>query len=323
MAGRAVAAGLALSLLTLAPIAAADHPQGDNQLVFDHKNGNEWWVEVKVTGDVDMVSSVWARSEKGTYQPLTLRSWGNWAGSFHVPPGERVQFFASRAGGMDNAWEETSCFFTHPAGAEQCDPGSTDGFRASFRGASGNAWWFQVFIDSNQPVKQAFLVVDDVDFGHWVPLKRQAWGGWAVSTALPQGTTVGVFVTNGPEDVESWPCWRWTQASPIDCPGEVPPGGPNPFMTRFDHVKGNEWWVEAAVGPIQPTRAWAQDDGGPWVELSFRDWGTWAGSFHIEPGHKVRFQALVDGETFTSCWFTHPQGLAPDGNQICRNTENA
>jgi hypothetical protein len=323
---------LTAALALAVPLASADHRQpktpggevtAESWVRFDHVKGNEWWVEVRVTtGSEGRVDDVWARAEKGTYHQLRLQSWGAWAGSFHIPAGQRVQFFAMQAGGMSSVWEATSCFFTHPAGAEQCDPGSTDGFRATFRDVRGNEWWFQAAIDSNQPVAQAWLVVDTVDGGKWLPLKRQDWGAWTVSTPLPQGTTVGLFATNGPESVESWPCWRWTQASPIDCPPETPPGGPGAWMTRFDHAKGNEWWVEAKVGPIQPARVWAQDEGGPWVELTWRSWGAWAGSFHVEPGHKVRFQALVDGDPYTSCWFTHPQGLAPDGGQLCRSQEN-
>src|SRR5581483_7932482 len=54
---------------------------------------------------------------------------------------------------------------------------------------------------------------------------------------------------------------------------------------------GNEWWVGAVVGGAsasQVTRVEAMDTGGPWVELTKRAWGSWAASFHVEPGHTVR-----------------------------------
>ncbi|HWH07990.1 MAG TPA: hypothetical protein VNX21_02250, partial [Candidatus Thermoplasmatota archaeon] len=93
-----------------------------------------------------------------------------------------------------------------------------------------------------------------------------------------------------------------------------------PSRTAFDHRTGNEWWVEVNVGPYQPERVLAMDEGGTWKELTLRSWGAWAGSFHVEPGNDVRFRALVDGGWYESCWFTHPQGVAPDGGQTCGST---
>lgn len=337
MVGRSVAAASALSLLTLLVTAlpvTADHRQphygtgaasDSDWIVFDHKAGNEWWVEVKVTQSYDYVSGVYARSETGSWQQLTLRSWGNWAASFHIPPGERVQFQAYRAGGMSDAWRQTSCYFTHPAGVEQCDAGSTGPFTATFRNPSGNAGWFQVFVDANRPVQGGYVVVDSVNGGTYVPLKKQGSGAWGASVKAPQGTVLRAIVSDGTTSVKSYPCWMWTTAASTDqCTPDYGPGQPGPWATRFDHKGGNEWWVEVQVGPVQPSVVWARDDGGQWVNLSLRDWGNWAGSFHIEPGHKVQFQAMFpgSGNLYTSCTFTHPAGLAPNGNQICENLES-
>ncbi|HET6399571.1 MAG TPA: hypothetical protein VFH47_08475, partial [Candidatus Thermoplasmatota archaeon] len=66
-----------------------------------------------------------------------------------------------------------------------------------------------------------------------------------------------------------------------------------------------------------PARVQAMDTGGAWVELARKDWGDWAASFRIEPGHDVRFRALVDGDWVESCWFTHPGGRTPGGGETC------
>jgi hypothetical protein len=327
-----VAAALLLLALPAAPFVAADHQQPMNPgsdpsygwVVFDHVKGNEWWVEVKVTSSDGDPSFVAARAESGTFHHLTLQPWGAWAGSFHIPPGERVQFHATREGGMSDLWDVNSCYFTHPAGAEQCPPGATDPFAAAFR-PSGNAWWEQVTVSANRPVAGVFLTVDDVSGGRWYALRHESWGGWTMGANAPQGYTVQFYANDGAEAADS-PCYRWTTAAVTDCPPSYGPSPMGPFMTRFDDWKGNEWWVEAKVGPVQPTRVLAQDDGGPWVPMAWHaDWGTWAASFHVEPGHRVRFQAVFESpsdptETYASCWFTHPGGFAPDGNQICLHT---
>ncbi|HWH09483.1 MAG TPA: hypothetical protein VNX21_09810, partial [Candidatus Thermoplasmatota archaeon] len=94
---RLVVASL-LALPLLAPLAAADHaqPLDSMSITFDHRGGNSWWVEARVTvhvanPDDGFISEVLARTESSpTWHRLELRSWGNWAGSFHVPSGERV-----------------------------------------------------------------------------------------------------------------------------------------------------------------------------------------------------------------------------------------
>lgn len=299
------------------PLASADHAPAESPIpiAFDHRGGNEWWVEVRVT-TTDEVSGVFARTESGTYKALTLRSWGNWAGSIHVPPGERVQFQAYRAGGMSDAWRVSSCYFTHPAGEEQCGD-APNRFAASFR-PSGNEWWEQVYVDANMPVGSVTLVRYTFEGEKWSPLTLRSWGAWAGSYHAPAGTIVKFVATAGEESVES-SCYRWPDRTVVACPYEEPPSGRG--AQTYDHKTGNEWWVEVRVGPETPLRVQAQDEGGQWVELAWRSWGAWAGSFHIEPGNKVRFQALFEGDTLwdQSCWFTHPQGLSPQGTQTCQS----
>jgi hypothetical protein len=80
----------------------------------------------------------------------------------------------------------------------------------------------------------------------------------------------------------------------------------------FDHKAGNEWWVEVVLGgpdAASATRVEGMDTGGPWTALPKQSWGAYAASFHIEPGHQVRFRAFwADGDVVTSCWFAHPAG---------------
>src|ERR1041385_8861716 len=88
----------------------------------------------------------------------------------------------------------------------------------------------------------------------------------------------------------------------------------NPIV--FTSQGGNEWWVQVAIsGQGSGTVAGmdAMDTGGPWTAMAKHyDWGygVWAASFHVEPGHQVRFRASwPGGAQQVSCWFTHPQGV--------------
>lgn len=317
-----------LLLIGVAPSALADHPQpienlGTETVRFDHRGGNEWWMEVNVTVTGGyQVNGVSARAESGTWQRLELKTWGNWAASFHIPPGERVHFQAHQPGSMSDVWRRNSCFFTHPAGVEQCDPGATDPLTVSFRPVPGNQWWEEVYVTSNRPLGYAAVAFYTADTWVYHTLQKRSWGSYATSQFAPQGTTVKFLVSDNAEGRSSG-CYRWVNAEPITCPPNYGPNSPSGYMTRFDHVKGNEWWVEVDVGPVEPTRVMAQDDGGPWTEISKREWGggLWAGSFHIEPGHKVRFQAYADDQWRLSCWFTHPQGVGENGEQVCEDIE--
>jgi hypothetical protein len=131
----AIAFLLAASLLAIP--AAANHPQNDSgkAVAFDHRTGNEWWVEVVLTGqDAGSVHSVQSMDEGGAWVSLTKRSWGAWAASYHVEPGNLVRFRATWADGA----QQVSCWFTHPQGAEQC-PGTWRATRIGEAGPSAGA----------------------------------------------------------------------------------------------------------------------------------------------------------------------------------------
>ncbi len=148
---------LALALIPIIPGVDGDHSQTANgkTITFDHKTGNEWWVEVILKGpSASSVTRVEAKDDGGPWVPLTFHHWGAWGKSFHIEPGHRVQFRA--------VWSDatvTSCWFTHPAGLEQCGGTpppppptgpqkeaenfaiKTAGGRHADGGASGGALW--------------------------------------------------------------------------------------------------------------------------------------------------------------------------------------
>lgn len=80
---------------------------------------------------------------------------------------------------------------------------------------------------------------------------------------------------------------------------------------------GNEWWVEAIVSGADAklvSKVESRDSFGAWVGLSYKSWGAWGASYHIEPGNLVVFKAtLSDGRVVTSCAFTHPKPVAQCG----------
>lgn len=91
------------------------------------------------------------------------------------------------------------------------------------------------------------------------------------------------------------------------------------WSVSFASKGGNEWWVEVALGGAsasQVTKVESMDTGGSWVELTKRSWGNWAASYHVEPGHLVRFRATFpDGTRVESCDFTHPAGVEQCASQ--------
>lgn len=271
-------------------------------LTFDHHAGNEWWVEAVVSGA--SVAAVQARDDGSEWKDLEAKSWGTWGASFHIEPGHRVQFRA-----LSQAQWVESCWFTHPQGVEECadDP---DGFDATFLHPRGNDWWVEVDVSANQPITRVEVQLNG---GQPEPLSKTSWGSWAESMHAPSGTLVR-FIAWGSDAGESSAsgCYRWTTAEPASCPSTASP--------LFDHKTGNEWWVEVIVTQRTPDRVQAMAADGDWIELTLRDWGAWAASFHIEPGSDVRFQALVEGAWHESCWFSHPAGDARTGGTTCPGT---
>lgn len=93
----------------------------------------------------------------------------------------------------------------------------------------------------------------------------------------------------------------------------------------FDHVGGNEWWVEAQLAGQdggQVASLWVASypaSSSMWTQMTWHaDWGKWAAPVHVPPGDPVKFRAdWAGGATQSSCWFSHP-----DGAESCGGTGN-
>lgn len=183
-----------------------DHPpQATVDLTFDHRGGNEWWVQVRTTGDDP--SRVQARDTGDGWKELELRDWGDWAASFHVEPGHDVRFRSL----VDGAWYE-SCWFTHPdgmtpTGAETCGIQDADAqFDASFSTPGGNEWWVEVYVGADEPLAG---VDARVDGGSWIALEKKDWGAWAKSFHVEDGSLVEFRATSTDGDTDLSSEYRW------------------------------------------------------------------------------------------------------------------
>lgn len=202
-----------LAATFLAPLTGADHAQtfGGKTATFDHRGGNDWWVEVRMGGS--SLSKVEAQDTgDAAWRPMTLRSWGNWAASFHIEPGHDVRFRATFSDGTTGI----SCWFAHPSGTERCDDDPRPGtFTAAFSGVKGNTWWEEARVS----VTGGTLAGVDVRMngGTWKPLSLKSWGAWAASYNAPDGTIVQFRArsTGGAEALSG--CYRWTAATATTC----------------------------------------------------------------------------------------------------------
>ena len=286
-------------------------PTGDFSATFRTNGGNEWWVAVKVDANQPL-AGVDARANGGAWRALSLRSWGEWAASFHVPDGSVVEFRARSTSGGEAVsggyrWPEG----TPTSGTTPPPPPPPDGtFDATFTNVKGNAWWVQASVSASGGT----LAKVDVrlDGGAWKPLADKGWG-WAASYSMPEGTVVQLRATSTTGATDLSDCYRWTAATPVTCPGGTTPPPPPPddstFTATFHNVRGNEWWLETEVSVSGGTLAGvdARVNGGAWVALTKQSWGSWAKSIHAPSGSTVEFRARsTDGETATSAPYRWP-----------------
>lgn len=306
---------------------------------FAHGGDNPWWVEGEVRGlDGDSAFIVFAQVEgsstwhymqfaANTYE-RQQQGWSKFQPdqAFQVPTGKRVMF---RADMTDGATGDTgsvfSCWFTHPAGAEQCGSTSSPtttttatttssttttsgtGFAPQFTGFRGNEWWVQANVGTTAHCVAKVDVRSNG--GAWMPLKKQSWGptAWAGSYHFPQGSILQMRATacDGQTDLSS--CRQWIppsgqDAQIVNCPGTQPPR----FDATFSGVKGNNWWVQASVAGNEPIASVvARVDCAPqWRPLTKQSYG-WSASFHIPSGAKVDFMATsADGDVDASGGYT-------------------
>jgi len=131
-------AAVAVAILiasTVLPSGNSIHPQTVTQgnatstVQFDHDGDNEWWVEVLTktsTGDSVVAMEVRAESSatfRGLQNKGIVNGWTKWGPetAFQIPSGDRVLFRSHLLDGPTGTVAIVdSCFFTHPAGVEQC-----------------------------------------------------------------------------------------------------------------------------------------------------------------------------------------------------------
>lgn len=296
--------------------ASADHPQSTpaGTVTFDHRGGNEWWVEAVVTHDGVRPDQVDARDEgDSTWHALEFKDWGEWGGSFHIEPGNRVMFRSTTSAGSAE-----SCWFTHPAGVEECDstpPPPPGDFDATFDTPGGNDWWVEVYVDGNEPIAG---VDARANGGAWQELTKRSWGAWAKSFHVPDGSIVEFRAHSSDGDVDMSGGYRWPSGEPVseDPDPDPDPEPPATFDAAFAPKASNEWWIETyAVANSSISSVEARRDGGAWHSLTLRSWGAWAGSFHAPSGSEVEFRATnSEGAVGQSVAFAWP-GAVPAAEQ--------
>lgn len=161
-------------------------PANDFDASFRTKGGNPWWVAVKVEAN-QALAGVDTRVNGGSWKPLTLRSWGEWATSTRAPEGSLVEFRArAESGEVDKSG---SYRWTSGEPASGSDPPPATGpFAATFSGVSGNEWWVQVNVKASGGTLEG--VDARVDGGSWTPLTLRSWGAWAKSIHVEDGERV-------------------------------------------------------------------------------------------------------------------------------------
>ncbi|MCA1813385.1 MAG: hypothetical protein LC624_05475 [Halobacteriales archaeon] len=291
-------AALVASLLLPAWPAGADHVQtfGSHALSFDHRAGNEWWVEVVLGGaSKPQVTKVEAMDTNGPWTTLQAKSWGAWAASFHLEPGHQARFRATLGDGT----QATSCWFTHPAGVEQCSAPPPGAFSATLSNVKGNAWWVQAGASGSRPIAG---VDARVGGGAWVAMQDKGWG-WAVSTHAPYGSLVQ-FRVRAADGALFFPPngWFWTDAR------EYPSPGPT-FNALFDNAKGNANWVQVNVYALSNwglSGVQASVDQGAWRTLTRQSYRDWTTSTPVPDGSFVQFRACSGSACHVSGRFLWP-----------------
>ncbi|HWH09179.1 MAG TPA: hypothetical protein VNX21_08265, partial [Candidatus Thermoplasmatota archaeon] len=257
------AVALAACMLAVALPAGADHPQAG--VAFDHVGGNEWWVEMRWSGEERGWLSAFVRDTGGEWRQMTRPSWSPdprfFAASYHVEPGNKVQF---KLLNPDEA--VVSCWFTHPAGAEACDGTETGAgaFAATFS-PSGHAELVRVAVGANRQVQSVHLSVMDPARGdaYGGELARNADGSWGRVAHVPDGLLLR-FTAVGPggwSETATSGCYRWPAVTLVECP-------PYPYGAWVENVHAGERpdEVRAEVSDWS-AQAQVRFDGGPFVDM--------------------------------------------------------
>ena len=281
------------SLLPLSP-AAADHDQ--EGVRFDHKGGNEWWVQLQLGGRHDQWWTPEVRDENGDWKTMTRPSWapntGFYAVSYHVEPGHKVQF---RLQYPKSTVYLVSCWFTHPAGAEVCDGSET--FRATFH-PSGDAETIRVRVDATQPIGTVYAASPPMGWSFDLP--RLGDGSHGADRHVPDGTILAFWTTSlsSGEYAES-ACYRWPDVMRVECPTRWAASVYDPQPVDGDWSRMVARLSDAGV---EPAKVEVRFDGGDYQPMT------------ILPGERVGFT----GAPTSGQHRVHFRVTAPDGTVACR-----
>jgi hypothetical protein len=198
---------------------------------------------------------------------------------------------------------------------EEPPPPSGD-FDATFGTSGGNEWWVEVHVDGNEPL--ATVHARD-DGGAWIALEKKSWGAWAKSFHVADGSLVDFRATSTDGDTDISGTYRWPAGTQVtqESDGDAP-SPPTTTDVAFGPKAGNEWWVEALVVGDGETLLTVEGraGSGAWHALTYREWGAWAGSFHVPAGSDVQLRATTPSGTDTSVLFTWPDAkpVGSDGS---------
>lgn len=151
--------------------------------------GNEWWIQANVQGSPTWVA---ARVDGGSWVTMDKKSWGSHAVSTRAPAGSTVELVAKYADGSSKTAAYRWTDATPISGGSAISTG-TSSFDATFGNVKGNEWWVQADVKGTESISAVHVRVNG---GTWVPLAKQWWGSWAVSTKVPYGSSVELRATS-------------------------------------------------------------------------------------------------------------------------------
>ncbi len=294
------------------------YSRGEGVVFFDHVGGDANSVRLRIDPHGgERVSGAYVRVEGTTTWTVMQRgsdtdAGNDWSTIMAVQPGKRVQFEAYQAGGMSDAWRDTSCLFTHPAGVEQCTAAAGPGMLADYTGVAYTQGVVQVMVDSSKQILGMDARIDPTsnadDESAWIPLDNKGSGLWSKAIPVPSGAYVQfrTRATDGSFDV-SYNAW---QAPTMALKSAAPS---SPFTVEFRNIKGGEDWVQANPVTNKPISTFFVREAAPGDSLGYlytvepQSWGAWAAPIHIPPGHLVKFEVYgLGGGVQETGWMQWP-----------------
>ena len=284
----------------------------DGPIVFANAKGNTNWIQIN-TYSVPNVVAVDVQVNAGPWKPLKLQSYCDWAAAIEAPAGSTVTFRAFRP---DLSGEYK--VYTWPP-----TEGDPPGDRADtyYDHGGGNEWWVEVDIEWDSKFPDSVHACDST--GECKRLEFKSWGEWAGSFHIDGAVRFHAVAYGGMSDVyNEWSCWFTHPEGKTPTGGEVCAGTENPdaepdpdpptsFDATFKNVRGNNYWVETDVAVTGGTLAGvdARKDGGSWIALTKRSYGSYAKSFYVQTGSDIEFRArATDGSTDISSAYRWPPG---------------